>query len=642
MKTLNYFKYLLFVLFSATLMFSCSDDESSDQALNTKDGEIELRNSDEWNSDIDADCFVKLCVDITPSSAPYNFTDIFTIDIPGVGTWSISNNIVTLPNGATTNVINNQYCFSVPINAVASAVFEFHGYGGVAVSGTWNGTTTCDLFAAEWPGTFKAPLNAAEEIELTCDPPCEEPPTCFVETCIVFTEGDVTDNYTLLLPTQGSVTIANGMVNINTNTTQQTFPLPADGTVCLPLPVFDPVTATVIYNGTGSAVITGTWDNGATCTIFSVGECTNTFIHLTEEITISCDPPCPAPLCEVEACITFIEGDVTDNYTLILPTVGSVTILNGNVTLPNGCEFPLPADGTFCTTLPIFAPTTATVIYNGTGSVEINVTYDNGVTCPVFSAGVNSELDLHITEEVTLDCDPVCPVLPDCYVNVCLDYDDTGSNLFRVTVPGVGIIQFNNGQIQTPNGTFPNPGGQFCIDLPVFNGGSTAELFYFQVGTATAGSAEVTFTYPDLGECVVFSANMTKKMDVTLTCDGDCDPEPEFCEIEICANFSPATDDDVYQVTLASGDMITIQGGVITLPGGQTLPYNGYQFCTTIMIEVGTTETAGLTFKGSGEVFTTVNYLDSGGFCTIFSAGQGIWKPVKKGQKISLGCDPIC
>lgn len=642
MKTLNYFKYLLFVVFAATLMVSCSDDEFSDDELNPQKSEIELRNSDDWDSDIDADCFVKLCIDIEPNTANPQFTDITTITVPGVGVWTISNNIVTLPDGSTTNVINNQYCFSIPVASVANVLVEFHGYGGIKVTGSWNnGDTFCDLYGVSWPGTYKAPINAAEELEITCESPCPLPPECEIDLCVTFIEGDPSDNYTVLLPGGGSVTIANGQVTVVTTSTNQ-FPLPANGEFCVTIPVFAPSTATIVYNGTGSVLLEGTWAGNITCEIFSAGQCTNDFVHETEDITLSCDPVCTPPECEIEACITFIAGDVTDNYTLILPTVGSVTIANGTVTLPSGCQFPLPADGTICTTLPIFAPTTATVIYNGTGSVEINATYEDGTVCTIFSAGANSELNLHIIEEVTLSCEAECPEIPDCYVNVCLELDNAGSDFFKVTVPGVGLIQFINGIVITPNGTFPFAGGEFCIDLPVFNGGSTAQLQFFGFG-----SAVVTFTYPDLLECEVFSAGVgistlvNKKMDVLLACEGDCGPMPEFCEIEICANFSPASDDDIYQVTLASGDQITIQGGVVTIPGGQQFPYNGVQFCAIIEIEVGTTQTANLAFKGVGSVFTTIEYSD-GGFCTVFSAGQGTWLPVKKSQNVTLGCDPIC
>ena len=637
MKTLNIFKYFFLVVLGATLMFSCSEDDSTEDLL-SQNGNIETRNNDEWSEGYDdgtADCFVKLCVDITPSNNS-QFTDITTITL-GNDVWTISNGIVTLPNGSTTNVINNQYCFTIPVTQVANVLVEFHGYGGIAVSGAWNnGADVCDLYEVAWPGTFKAPINAAEELAITCDPPCA--PNCIVEACVTFIEGSPTDNYTLLLPNGGSVTIANGQVVVNTPNNQDQFPLPPDGTFCLPLPIFDPVTVQVIYNGTGSVSINATWPGGEECEIFAAGQCTGDEVHVNEPVTLSCEPSCPQPECEIEACITFIPGDVTDNYTLLLPTVGSVTIANGVVTLPSGCQFPLPDDGTFCTTLPIFAPVTATVIYNGTGSVEIDATYEDGTVCTIFSAGVNSELELHIIEEVTLSCDPVCPPIPDCYVKVCLDFIDAGNDLFRVTIPNVGIVQFNGGQILLPDGsTIPNPGGTFCIDLPVFNGGSTAELFFFG-----QGSAVVNVTYPDLLVCEVFSAGLgtsqtvSHKEDVTLTCEGPCAPEPEFCMIEICANFTALTSADIYQVTFASGDQLTIQNGWVTLPGGAQIPYNGTQFCAMIEIEVGTTETANLFFSGKGSIVTTIEYQD-GGFCPIFKA-----KNTTAEKDVTLGCTPIC
>jgi len=363
-------------------MFSCSDDEFSEDSLKSTTS-IDTRNEDfffdEQYSE-DAECFVKLCVDIKPSNNQL-FTDITTITL-GNDVWTISNNIVTLPDGSTTNVINNQYCFTIPINSVANVLVEFHGYGGIAVTGSWDGGSTfCPLYDVEWPGTFKAPINAAEPLELTCTQPCPPEPLCEVKLCVTFIEGDPSDNYNVDLPGGGSVTIANGQVTIITPSGTQQFPLPADGVVCADVPLFAPSTATVTYNGTGSAVLEGTWNGTTTCELFSAGVCDNSFVHEIVDVTLTCDPPCPTPLCEIEACITFIAGDPSDNYLLELPTVGFVSIANGIVTLPNGCQFPLPADGTICTTLPIFAPTTALVTYNGSGSVVINVTYENGTEC---------------------------------------------------------------------------------------------------------------------------------------------------------------------------------------------------------------------------------------------------------------------
>jgi len=313
------------------------------------------------------------------------------------------------------------------------------------------------------------------------------------------------------------------------------------------------------------------------------------------------------------------------------------------VTLPNGCQFPLPADGTICTTLPIFEPTTATVTYNGTGSVVIDVTYEDGTECTVFQAGVNSDLNLHIIDDITLDCEAECPVIPECYVNLCLELSEPQDAIFKIEILGLGSVQVINGTVIAPSGVFPFPGNELCLDLPVIPGFNVANLSFSGLGSAT-----VTVTYPDLLECEVFDAPdgsgmmFPVKKTVELNCEGECLPPPEFCNIEICANFSPASPDDIYQVTFSDGSQLTIQNGIVTLPNGTPLPYNGYQFCATIQIEVGTTETANIGFKGTGEVFTTIEYLDSSGFCTIFKAGQGTNLPVKKSKDVTLGCDPIC
>ena len=643
MKTLNYFKYFLLVVLGATLMFSCSDDEYLDDELKSQSEQIQLRTDD----DIDAECFVKLCVEISPNTANPQFTDVTTITL-GNDVWTISNNIVTLPNGSTTNVINNQYCFSIPVNAVANVLVEFHGYGGIKVTGSWDGGASfCDLYKVSWPGTFKAPINAAEELELTCDPPCPQPPLCEIDLCVTFTEGDPADNYNVQLPNGGgSVTISNGQVTIITPAGIEQFPLPPDGVVCATVPLFAPSsTATITFNGTGSAVLEGTWDDDTTCELFSAGVCDPNFVHEIVDVTLTCDPPCPAPLCEIEACITFIEGDPSDNYLLELPTVGFVAIANGIVTLPNGCQFPLPADGTICTTLPIFEPTTATVTYNGTGSVVINVTYEDQTECTVFQAGVNSDLNLHIVDAITLDCNAECPVIPECYVNLCLELTEPQDVLYKVQILGLGSVIISNGTVIPPSGPpFPFPAsGELCLDLPVIPGFNVANISFSGPGAATT-----TVTYPDLLECVVFDAPdgsgiaMPVKQTVELTCEGECGPLPEFCEIEICANFSPASPDDIYMVEFGSGATLTIQNGIVTLPNGSTQTYNGYQFCASIFIEVGMFEAATLSFKGSGEVFTTIEYLSSSGFCTIFKAGQGTNLPVKKKKDVTLGCDPIC
>jgi len=643
MKTFKLFQYFLLVVFTATLMFSCSDDDSDLTATDN----IELRNGedqiapDQW-ADVDAECFVKLCVDVIPPEIDINFNDIVVVDVPGIGTWTITEGEVELPDGSKIPLIDNQYCFSVPINAVQNVQVDFHGYGGVNVTGQWSNGAVCPLFDALWPGTFDAPLNEGGEFELTCESPCPPPPECFVEACITFIEGDPSDNYLLELPTVGTVSISNGTVTINTATFQQ-FPLPADGTFCVNLPIFNPVTALVTYNGTGSVVITGTWPDSTTCTIFSVGECTSDPIHVIQEpVELSCEPPCPAPLCEIEACITFIEGDPSDNYLLQLPTVGNVSIANGIVTLPNGCTFPLPADGTFCTTLPIFAPVTATVIYNGTGSVEINATYENGTECTIFSAGVNSQLNLHVIEDVTLSCEPECPPIPDCYVNVCLDITDPANDIFKVEIPGVGSVQVVGGLVIAPSGTFPLIGNQFCVDIPIFNSGTLAKLTF--IG---AGEAVVTATYPDLTECVIFSAGVgisgstILKQDVTLTCEPPCPTIVDICPIDIWIEFDPATLDDIYQVVFAEDAVLTIQGGVITMPNGTVQEYNGQSFAMTVQVPFDATAQANQFFKGFGSVQASIVYAD-GGNCTVFSAGVGTEQSITAQKPLTLSCVPIC
>ena len=134
---------------------------------------------------------------------------------------------------------------------------------------------------------------------------------------------------------------------------------------------------------------------------------------------------------------------------------------------------------------------------------------------------------------------------------------------------------------------------------------------------------------------------VNKKMDVTLTCEGECIEPIETCIIEICANFSPANDDDIYQVVLPGGETVKIQGGFVTLPGGAQIPYDGIKFCADIELPVGTTETAVIAFKGAGEVFTTASYPD-GTDCVIFKAGQGTTQVSKLKKEVTLSCEPGC
>jgi len=180
MKTLNLFKYFLLVVFAATLMVSCSDDDSD---LGTQSDNIELRNGTDqidpdqsWIDDgIDYECFVKVCVDVIPPVNDFNFNDLIVIDVPGIGIWKITDGEVTLPDGTQIPLVGNQYCFSVPINGAQGIEYSFHGYGGVNITGQWPDQTVCPLFDAQWPGTFKAPLNQDGKSKLNCDPPCPPP-----------------------------------------------------------------------------------------------------------------------------------------------------------------------------------------------------------------------------------------------------------------------------------------------------------------------------------------------------------------------------------------------------------------------------------------------------------------------------------
>jgi hypothetical protein len=180
----------------------------------------------------------------------------------------------------------------------------------------------------------------------------------------------------------------------------------------------------------------------------------------------------------------------------------------------------------------------------------------------------------------------------------------------------------------------------YCATLP-FYGPATATLIFKGVG-----SVVTTGTWEDGTECEIFSAGVGTSNfvnifeDITLSCEPPCVPV-ETCTIEICANFIAGANTDVYEVTLPGGGKVKIQGGIVTLPNGDTIPYNGFQFCADIEIPLGTTQTATLVFSGVGEVFTTITYSD-GGNCTIFSAGQGTSQLIKAKKIVTLGCDPIC
>jgi len=216
--------------------------------------------------------------------------------------------------------------------------------------------------------------------------------------------------------------------------------------------------------------------------------------------------------CDIEVCATFTG---TGKYRVILPngTIILVSLNNQTVTI-NGVTFPLVGNQ-LCQIITVPGTSTANLGFKGTGSVVVTAT-TNGVTTTIFQAGVGTTAPVSVTQDVTLTCPPSCDL------EICATF--TGTGKYRVILPNGTIILVSlNNQTVTINGvTFPLIGNQLCETITI-HGTSTANL-----GFKGTGSVEVTVTYPDGTDCVVFDAGVgtstpvSVSQDVTLSCDPPC------------------------------------------------------------------------------------------------------------------------
>lgn len=646
MKTLKFFRFLLIVVLGATLMFSCSDDESLDDASSNI---INTRNDEDFDpdsgNDTDPECFVNLCVTFTDSNNP-NFNDLYVLQLPTVGNVIITNDIITFPDGTTEPLVDNEYCLDVPIFAATSAIANFKGYGAAVITGTWANGAICEVFSAG-VGTDEF-VNVSTEVPISCESPCPPPPDCFVDVCVTVTESTnplFTDLFIIQLPTIGNVNIQNGIVTLPDGTTEM---LDANGEFCTTIPLFDPTTAFLSFFGFGAVEVNATWEDNTTCLVYEAGVGMDSYTHICEEVELTCTPSCPPPPdCYINVCATITDSNnplFTDIFVVQLPSVGNVTIQNGIVTAPNGDTFPLDDDNQFCTNIPITDEVTAFLSFFGFGAVEVTATWPDNTTCDIFDAGVGTDDYSHVCEEITLDCEPTCPPPPDCLVDICAQIDLVGPNdIYIVQLPNVGNVTVTNGTVTLPNGqTQPlDPSGEFCVTIPLY-GASSAILTW--KGT---GSVVTTGTWGDQS-CEIFSAGVgtstgVKKSElIELTCEPPC---PPTCEVDICVTLTPNPDSDFqdsYVVTLPNGaGQIFIQNGVVTLPNGEQQELVDNQFCTTIEIEEGSSFTAVLSFVGAGTAVTTASW--GGTTCVIFKAGSlSSPKIAKKKQETTLSCDPVC
>ncbi|MDF1697615.1 MAG: hypothetical protein P1U56_17350, partial [Saprospiraceae bacterium] len=346
--------------------------------------------------------------DITPNTVN-DFTDLYIVQLPNIGNIWIEDGVVTLPDGTTDYVVDNQYCAEIPLFGPITAILNFKGFGAVEVTGTWENGAVCPLFDAG-VGTDEFTFES-QPVELTCESPCPPPPDCEIYVCANITPSlDPTfqDVFTVQLPTIGNVIISGGMVTVPG---QGTFPL-IDNQFCMMIPIFDSATAILSFKGSGAVEVTGLWPDGTECDLFEAGVGNPDYVAESEFITLDCEAPCE-PTCTVEICATFEpnpNSTFADSYVVTLPNGGGqIIIQNGIVTLPfGGGSFPL-VDNQFCAEIeiPIGTSVTAGLSFTGAGQVTTTATWGS-TTCVIFNAGTSNDKVVKKGAKVTLSCDPVC------------------------------------------------------------------------------------------------------------------------------------------------------------------------------------------------------------------------------------------
>lgn len=242
-----------------------------------------------------------------------------------------------------------------------------------------------------------------------------------------------------------------------------------------------------------------------------------------------------APDCEVEICVVITDNTTGNGYQDIyiaeIPGYGDIVIQSGFVNLPGQAPFPLAPNGEFCAFIPIMGSATATLNFKGYGAAVVTATWDNGTSCEIFSVGVGTNAGMSDTQDITLECDPICAPAT-CIVKICAEItpNTTGNNypdIYIVTLPNnAGQIIIQNGIVNIPGvPPFPlDPSGVFCAELDVPVGGSLTANLAFK----GYGSVETTGYWDNGTDCLLFSVGVgtqsgqSDEQDITLTCDPPC------------------------------------------------------------------------------------------------------------------------
>lgn len=290
MKMFNLSK--LFVLFFlGTLLFqSCSKDalvEPSSEAYSeimTPDLEetlmqlsnVDLTDFSESASTRNTTCEIIVCATFTGSGR-------YRVTLPNGTSVFVNLNLQTISiNGVIFPLVGNQFCQTITVNHSSTANLAFRGTGSVVVTATVNGVTTT-VFEAGVGTTLQ--VSVSEDVTLTC--PADDG-NCDLLICANFTGNG---RYRVILPNGTSI-----FVNLNLQTVSINgviFPL-INNQLCevITIPTNGSATANLGFRGTGSVVVTVTYPDGTSCDVFDAGVGTPFQVSVSEDVTLSCDPPC--------------------------------------------------------------------------------------------------------------------------------------------------------------------------------------------------------------------------------------------------------------------------------------------------------------------------------------------------------------
>ncbi len=299
MKTLNFLKLFVFLTLSATLFNSCTKDPilTSDQdefsqisleeagfsaddilffnSIETKAGEGTNTQNSETASTRNSFCDIEIC-------ATFTGTGRYRVILPNGTTIFVNLNTQTvIINGNSFPLINNQLCEVISVPGTATANLGFKGTGSVIVTATYlpNGPTAI-IFQAGVGNPN--PVAVSQDVTLDCPDV-----TCEIDICATFTG---TGRYRVILPNGTTI-----FVNLNAQTVTingVSFPLINNQLCQDDIPFTGISTANLGFKGTGSVTTTATWPDGTVCTIFQAGVGNPNPVAISQDVTISCDPPC--------------------------------------------------------------------------------------------------------------------------------------------------------------------------------------------------------------------------------------------------------------------------------------------------------------------------------------------------------------